>query len=77
MPGFSKKAKRHAAMSKKDKRRQLKKARRPTPVTVSYLPGMEPPPPPQSEAKFPFRAVINGEEVWVSRNAFGIQFDYA
>lgn len=69
---FSNKAKQHAAYSKADARRQVKEAaRRSGPVTVSYLPGFEPPPPPpdiepiRSRAKFPFRAIINGRETIV------------
>lgn len=44
-------------------------ARRSGPVTVRYLPGFEPPPPPtepsSSPTKFPFAAMINGEHVVV------------
>lgn len=29
-----------------------------------------------TRTKFPFVAIINEEKAWVSRNAYGIQFDY-
>ena len=38
----------------------------------------DPGPPPErfTRTRFPFAATINGKEVWVSRNAYGIQVDY-
>lgn len=29
-----------------------------------------------ARTKFPFKATINGEQAWVTRNAYGVQFDY-
>jgi hypothetical protein len=75
---FSRRAERHAAESKMRTRRMMKGARQKSgPVTISYLPGMEPAPAlkMQGQTKFPFLATINGEKVWVSRGAYGIQFD--
>lgn len=43
-------------------------ARRSGPVTISYLPGFEPPATiarPDARTKFPFKATINGREVIV------------
>jgi hypothetical protein len=48
-------------------KRQVKNAsRRSGPVTISYLPGFEPPPEP--ETKYPFRATINGIPVMIYRD---------
>lgn len=65
-------------------KRVTKRQRKSGPVRVSYLPGFGPPPPtptgPDPErltrTKFPFSATINGRGAIVSRNAYGVQFDY-
>lgn len=72
MPKFSKRAKRHAAMSAQDKRRQLRRARHPAPVTISYLPGFEP----VVKAPFPFWATINGKRALVDCADGEVSFDY-
>ena len=60
---FSARATRKAKMSRKRTQRMLKEASsRSGPVTVSYLPGFEPPAP---KTKFPFKARINGWKVTV------------
>ena len=74
MSGYSKKARTHAAQSKKRKERMLREAvRRSGPVTVSYLPGFEPPAPPTT--KFPFTAIINGHPYTVTETDITRQED--
>jgi len=64
---FSKKARRRAVESKFRTKAMLRDAhRRSGPVTISYLPGFEPPLP--ATTKFPFPATINGREVIVWPN---------
>jgi hypothetical protein len=70
---FSKRAKRNARVSRDRTEEMLRGAHlRSGPVTISYLPGFEPPatpPPPPSppglKTKFPFAATINGRPITV------------
>jgi hypothetical protein len=73
---FSKKARRRAVKSKFRTKAMLRDAhRRSGPVTISYLPGFEPPPnrrrgpTVEQRTKFPFRATINGKPYVVTRDA--------
>ena len=76
MGKFSKKARRKAKVSRVRTERMMASAKhRAGPVRVTYLPGYETTGPSQ-RTRFPFRATINGREAIVSRNAYGIQFDY-
>lgn len=62
MGKFSKKAQRHAKLSRKQTERMLgQAAHRSGPVTISYLPGFKPPPLSErlTRTKFPFTAIIN------------------
>ena len=67
MGKFSKKAQRHAKLSRKQTERMLGQAsHRSGPVKVSYLPGFGPPGP---RTKYPFAAIINGRSATVTREA--------
>lgn len=67
---FSKKAQRHAKVSRKRTERMLASAKnRSGPVTISYLLGFEP------QARM-FRATINGRSCLVTQSERGVNFEY-